>query len=255
MSSERRKIWEGVYHSFDEAAADSDVFVGDVWLGKVVERAKTAAELSRSTDYVAPVAQSYDYVLPVVAALIADDKRPVRILDFGGGLAASYVPLRAMLPARFSFDFVVIENEAICLEGRRSFADDSTVSFRTDLPVGERFDIVHFGSSLHYVENWNELLEKIVGFGPRYLIFAELPAADNVGFVTAQSYYGRRIPVRFWNAKEFVGSVDSLGFELVWKARYRGYWLRVDDELPTDNFEEPYRLRYMSQFLFRRSGP
>jgi|SRR6185312_11904781 putative methyltransferase (TIGR04325 family) len=254
MIPERRTIWEGVYDTFDQASGDSGVFEGSVWLGKVVDRADRAAELSHSANYVAPIAQSNDYVLPVVAALIADHARPIRILDFGGGLAASYLPMRAMLPQRSSIEFVVVENEAVCREGRKRFAASDAISFRTELPTGESFDIVHFGSSLHYVEAWDDLLRSVAAYDPHYLIFAELPAGDNIGFVTTQSYYGSRIPVRFWNAKEFVDFVASLGFDLLLKARYRGYWLGKDEELPTDNFEERYRLRYMCQFLFRRHG-
>ena len=42
-----------------------------------------------------------------------------------------------------------------------------------------------------------------------------------------------------------------LGFGLVFKSRYRGYYVDPNAELPTKQFPPEYRLTYMSQLVFR----
>lgn len=255
MTAQPKPIWEGVYGSFAEANAETSVFEGTAWLDRVVARAEESLG-KRTGASVPPVAVTTDYALPFIAAVAAGRERPLRILDFGGSMATSYVPLRAMLPADRGLDFVIVENETLCKKGNELFAGDPGVRFRSDLPpAGEKFDIVHFGSSLHYVDDWKGLLAASVALASEWLLFCDLPAADNRTFVTTQNFQGRRIPVRFWNVDEFVAAVLELGFDLLLKARYRGYFTVGDEaERPTSNFDEAHRLRYTSQLIFRRSG-
>jgi hypothetical protein len=58
--------------------------------------------------------------------------------------------------------------------------------------------------------------------------------------------------VHLWNVDEFVASVTALGYELLLKARYRGYYQPPGAELPTANFDPAHRLTYASQLIFRR---
>jgi putative methyltransferase (TIGR04325 family) len=252
MSQAQKPTWEGIFETFDEASAEATVFEGAVWLDKIVERAQSA--LDRSTgSAVPPVAVTTDYALPFVAACASRRERSLRILDFGGGMATSYVPLRAMLPREQALDFVVLENAAIRDRAATLFVGDASVRFVTELPTNERFDIVHFGSSLHYVDDWKGTLASVAALAPEYLLFADLTAGDNRTFVTAQRFHDRRIPVRFWNVDEFIAAVSALGFELLLKSRYRGYYLAKDAELPTSNFDSQHRLTYTSQLVFRRA--
>ncbi|MDB4945217.1 MAG: uncharacterized protein JWP97_4751 [Labilithrix sp.] len=250
MTGSPEPVWQGVFASFAEAGGESSVFEGSIWLDKIVERAR-AAMSGTGEGAIPPVAVTSEYALPFIAASLARRGTPLRILDFGGGMATSYVPLRAMLPPQQSLEFVVVENGPIGDAGRALFAASPEVSFRTDLPDRGPFDIVHFGSSLHYVDDWKGLLERIASLGPASLLFADLTAGDNRTFVTTQRFHDRRIPVRFWNVDEFVDVVSALGFELAMKARYRGYYLGVEQELPTANFDVEHRLTYTSQLVFR----
>jgi len=247
-------VWDGVYASFAEAGGEDTVFEDKVWLGKIIERARSALERARG-GAIPPVASTTEYALPFVAALAAPENRPLRILDFGGGMATSYVPLRAMLPSNRALDFVVVENETVCRAGRELFKDSPNLTFLSDLPhSAERFDMVHFGSSLHYVDDWKGVLGRVTAYEPLYILFADLPAADNKSFMTTQLFHGRRIPVRFWSLQEFVSEIAGLNYELIFQARYQGPYLAPGAELPTANFDDEHRLTYTTQLVFRRAG-
>lgn len=250
----KTQVWDGIFSSFNEAGAESAVFEDDIWLGKVIVRARDAIVCAQSDKAIADVATSTEYALSVVASLVARPERALSILDFGGGRATSFLPLIKILPDGTNLNFVTVENEAVCKVGLALFTSDARVSFRSDVPKdAERFDIVLCGNSLHYVDDWKAMLAQFAALYPSYMIFADLPAADNKTFVTTQLFHGRRIPVRFWNLAEFVGQVGSLGYKLIYKARYRGYYLDPNAELPTGNFDEAHRLTYTSQLIFR--GP
>lgn len=256
MSSMQGKVWDGIYKDFAAVGADSTVFEGDVWLEKITERARAAQAVAAAQSSISPIASTTEYALPFVSALAKPQSGDVlRILDFGGGMATSYIPLRAMLPKTTKLDFTVVENGAVCSRGNDVFSAETEVTFRSDLPTPpDVCDIVHCGSSLHYVDDWRGILRHFVSLKPQYLLIADAPAADNQTFVTAQSFHGRRIPVRFWKVEDLTSAVEELGYELLLRARYRGYYLDPQEELPTENFDEVHRLTYMSQFVFRRAA-
>lgn len=248
------KIWEGVYRSFAEAGGDRAVFDGEIWLEKAVARAKDVMAQAAPASTISPSATSNDYFLPVVAALAASKGKVLHVLDFGGSLATSYFALEAMIPADRRVSFEIVETAAVCKRGRELFSNRKNLSFRTTVPgADERFDIVHCGSSLHYVENWAELLDRFAALQPQYLIFSDLPAADNRTFVTTQLFYGSRIPVHFWNVGEFIASVEAMGFELVLKARFAGYHAAADMAARFTHFDPEYRLNFFSQLVFRQA--
>ncbi len=246
------RVWDGVYNTFSEAAAEGAVFEQTIWRDKIVERARQSVMQSGGTAAVAPVAVTYDYALPFVAALVARRDRKLRILDFGGGMGTSFLPLVKMLSSEQPIDFVIVENGTVCIAGRNFFGEDSRISFREEVPgPDDSYDIVHCGSSLHYVDDWKGMIDRFVLLKPEYILFADLPAADNRSFVTSQLFHGKRIPVHFWNLEEFSSSVQERGYELVLKSRYRGYYMDRDVDLPTANFDPDHRLMYIAQLIFR----
>jgi putative methyltransferase (TIGR04325 family) len=253
--NQNSKVWEGVYETFAQAGGHPGVHEEPVWLGKVIERARQAVQLSGGPSALAPIAVTRDYALPFVAALIARREKPLRILDFGGGLGASFLPLLRMLPPDQPIDFVVVENHSVCAAGREFFKDFRQITFREEVPdSNDGYDIIHCGSSFHYVDDWQGMLKRLTTISADYLIFVDLPAADNKAFVTIQHYYGYGIPVHFWNLKEFISMVESHGYGLVFQARYKGSYLAADEDLPTLNFDSEHRLNYISQLIFRRNA-
>lgn len=254
MTDRRQRPWEGVFGSFEEARGDETVFDGDIWLDKCLARARAALADAGVSAALSPVNETRDYVLPVIAALAAHGKPAVRILDFGGGLGTSYLPLAQAIHPDKVLDYVIVETDALCRGGQALFSGDRQVTLVSEMPDrSQKFDIVHCGSSFHYVDDWRGMLACFAAFEPEYLVFADLPAADNLTFVTKQHFHGREIPVHFWNLGEFIGAVEGLGYRAEFKARYRSGFLGEAMHAPTDNFDPPHRLAYFSQLVFRRN--
>jgi putative methyltransferase (TIGR04325 family) len=251
------KIWEGVYNSFEEAPGEKGVFNMSFWLDKQKNQLDKKLDLVNTEKKVeiSSLAESREYYLPIIIG-IESCKKSIKVLDLGGGLASSYLETLSALPNQENVEFLIVENPSICKMGNEIFSEDSKIKFHVKLPLYDaNIDIIHLGSSLQYMEEWEKILIDLSKYKAKYLIFADLPAADIDTFVTIQNYYGNRIPVRFWNLKEFITVVENLGYQLAFKARYIKDNPIKHGTHDIDSikicFDNNYRLDYFSQLVFR----
>lgn len=246
------KIWEGIFDTFEEARVciehENNVWNGNIWLQKQIISLTNVHKKYNNGLNISELAQSYDYQLPVLISSLWEEDKSLRILDFGGGLGSTYLYVKSLLNPQQELIYTIVENEEICKAGKEFYRNDSKIRFLHDLPKSEFFDIIHLGSSMHYVDDWLSLLEKFKKMKPRYLLFSDLPAADIKSFVTLQNFAGNKIPVRFWNINEFVSSTSDLGFKLILKSRFVNKYI---DSF--QSFHKNHRLNYFSQLIFRNT--
>ena len=244
------QIWEGIYKNFNEAGdemskPDDNIWDDSIWIEKQTAQQREALNKLKGDTAISELAKSSDYTLPVLLATMKQNEHCPKVLDFGGGLASSYLPLCSMLPGNFHFKFVVVENGLIVKNGNKLFKDDKRIKFVNHLPSDKSFDIIHLGSSMHYVNDWLGLVSSFAKMKPKFLVFADLPAGDIETFVTNQNFNGTKIPVRFWNINEFVSEVENCGFKLLVKSRFHSNYIQEMKSFPVQ-----YRLNYFSQLIF-----
>ncbi len=252
------KIWEGVYANFNEAPGESDVFDMSNWLIKQKNQLNKRINLKNFEKNVeiSSFSESRDYCLPLIVAMESNEKS-ISVLDFGGGLVGTYLETLASIPYKEdNIEFLIIEKPEICKIGREIFGNDHQINFSTSLPTYKtEIDIIHLGSSLQYIDDWIGLLSDLSKFKAKYMIFADLPAADIDSFVTIQNYYGNKIPVRFWNLSEFISSIENFGYKLIFKTRYIKDSPKKHGASDIDSikrcFDCNHRLGYFSQLVFR----
>lgn len=243
-------IWEGVYSSFDAVPRTGDGFAGNAWDAAMLARARLAVHPPQ--DQQPPEPGYAASLLPVVAALTDSGGEPLRIVDFGGGPGMTFAAVRKSISAP-SFEYHVVEMPNVCELGARTFADDPRIRFQSTLPELPSADIVHFGSSIQYVDDWKDLLRRVAAYRPQALLFTELMAGDVPTYATGQNYYGSIIPMWFFNFEEFRRRLADLGFRLALRASYPGTYLGKRQPCPQDNFSPEYRIGYASHALFRSS--
>ena len=71
-------------------------------------------------------------------------------------------------------------------------------------------------------------------------------------FVTLQNYYSNKIPHWFLNYEEFIESFKKNGYSLSMRTYVSAKRLNYEDELPMNNFEKKYKLKYTSHLLFSK---
>jgi putative methyltransferase (TIGR04325 family) len=244
------KIWDGIYKDFKEANKNginiaAEVWDNQLWMDKQILIQKQAIEKSNKKNSISELAFSHDYCLPYILSTMNGKVIEQQILDYGGGLASTYMPVKSMLPPNYKFKFTIVENEVICIKGNEIFKNDKKINFVNYLPLNQKFDVIHLGSSMHYVEDYKKLFKDFYKIKPKYLIFADLPAGDIQTFVTNQNFNQKKIPVRFWNLQEFIKELEEIGFKLIIKSRYKSNYIEA-----MKSFPKKYRLEYFSQLVF-----
>lgn len=247
MSKDFKDIWDGIYADFSDAPKDAGIFDSSRWVDTQASRVAKLCKGELTTS------MTKAYALTPILATMVSDGHTVRVLDFGGGLGMEYLGAQGSITIKDSIDFTIVETAAICERGNAMFVDDGAIRFVSDMPgTHDAFDIVHAGSSLQYMDDWQGLLKTFAEYRPQNIILSDVFAGDAPGFVTVQNYYGRRIAVRFLNMLELTSYMEGLGYKLVLCQQYVSN-SNVDGEpLPMANFPQKYRINYTTNLLFKR---
>ena len=169
------------------------------------------------------VMMSYGYVL----ARAARNKQSVSILDWGGGLGHYYLYSRALLP-EVPIEYHCYDVPALCRVGRRL---QPGVQFHegTDDLTGARFDLVISSSSLHYFEDWQQVVGTLAQRTRGFLYIARLmTVARGPSFVVRQrSQQGYRTEFLAWflNRQEVLECVQRLGMNFVREFVFEEDWV------------------------------
>jgi putative methyltransferase (TIGR04325 family) len=252
MSNKDFYIWEGIYDRFPEEYTDR-VFESERWVNTLRKRSAQLLDELQEDGTISSHTLIHEHPLPPVVALLASSvDTPVRVLDFGGGIGNSFFPLVKSLPTFDLVEFHVIETVAICRLSREVYKKFHNLHFHDELPREiKKFDIVHAGNSLHYIEDWRMMLEKYARYEPRLIMLSGLNAGDIETYVTYQNYYGSKIPVWFWNIREIIEALRNLDYKLIYQSLLESSYLGKVQPLPMGNFPPQYRLKQKCNLIFR----
>jgi putative methyltransferase (TIGR04325 family) len=133
-----------------------------------------------------------EHYLDIFAALVStwgDLTKPLRILDFGGGIGNSYFPLINSLRQIPRCEYYIVDSPNNCTVGREVFKHDERVHFSEELPCPKNvsFDIVFSSSTIQYIGDWADVLRRLADYSARYLLLTRLPTTSGKTFVTRQS--------------------------------------------------------------------
>ncbi len=249
------KVWDGVYSSWEDAPQDDDVLEEKIWINKVSSQANNALAAYRSGENVSLASSTQDFILSLAGGvLLSSTEDDLRVVDFGGGMAASYFPLISSVLDPDRVEFHIVEVKTICNLAEKTFGEFSKLHFHEKLPeLLKPVDIVHAGSSIQYIPDWKGLLSEFVSYRPQLLILEDIPAGNIPTFVTTQNFYGKKVRSRFLNINELIAEVQALDYELICKSQCTQNFLgKIGGPLPMKNFPSQYQLKYGVHLIFRR---
>ena len=248
-------VWEGVYASFSEVPNRGPGFEGKMWVENSLRKIEKIRNSSKSQKTIPLIPIYQESILPIVAGMVYNEEGFVRILDFGGGIGLTYYQVVRSLPNSENLKYHIIEKETVCEAARDFFREEEGIFFHSYFPSDlDKIEIVHMGSSLHYVAKWRETLSKLCAYQSRYFLFTDLTAGDIPTYASAQIYYESRIPVWFFNVNEIIDHMTAQSYRLVFKSNYVSKILGKEQPYPQNNFEERYRLGHPCILLFSREG-
>jgi len=249
MTQKIFSVWEGIYNSFAEAGGDSDAFNSDIWIDKQKSRILKALEDCHTKNTV-----SKDYPLPLVVAMALAQKEQLKILDFGGGMGLQYLEMIAKVPdSQSNVDYFVVDGKSSIDNRPTKLNQFSRLYFLQDFnDINSAVDIIHIGSTLQYIEGWQELLQSLVDkFRPKYFVFSDLLAGDVPTFVSHQIFYEKRIPHMFLNLSDFCDFMTKkFNMNLLFKTKFIRLILNQEEIFPNFALPEKYQIDRSCNLVF-----
>jgi len=241
-------IWNGVYESFDQVPVSGPGFASDAWLADMERYTQEAITSLRNKGAGIPESvPQYHALAATLVATVQQLERPVRVLDFGGGMGVGFASLKRCMAAELPIEYLIIDNEQSCERGRRLLADFPSVRFRSELPRDvASVDVIVLSSVLQFVEEYEKLLRDLSTLKPSHWLFTFLPAGDIPTFASAQlNVPGSVLPVWFFSLNELVQKIEALSYRLVFKSA-------LDRVFDMSNFPLTHQLPRQCNLLFRR---
>lgn len=245
-------IWEGVYKNFNELPKYGDGFESTTWIERSIDKIKKTLKLAQEEKSITEDAIFNGSPLYSIASVLYYEKKHLKILDFGGGMGNSFVPLCTVLSNPNNLKYTVVEGTENCISAEEIFKNDDRISFLNHLPNDDNFDIIHISSSLQYIENWNELLTLLCKYKSKYFIFTDLPAGDIIeSYVSLQNYYESKIPHWFFKLEDIIKEMNFHNYQLIYKSNFQANILGEFYNYPQDNFQKEYQIGYSKCLVFK----
>lgn len=255
MTASQFNIWEGIYGSFQAADADAigPGFHGQILRERALVVARDCLASFKAGRMIPQLHKQRSTMLPPVAAMLLDRKRPLRVLDYGGGFGIGYLTMAEGMPQyRDDIEYTIVELPDVCEEGRKLHS--GLVKYIDKLPENAEFDLVHSSSVLQYFQDWGATLSMLASLRPKYILLSDVFAGEIPTFVTLQNNYGSKIKHWFLNFDEFHDRIRSTGYRLLVRAPVSARRLGVDNILPMDNFPSTHRLEQTLHVLIGRNS-
>jgi putative methyltransferase (TIGR04325 family) len=238
-------FWQGINKNFDKEAKLDNVFENDKWIEKQKQKLESFLRQpleSFKNDY-------SEYCLPVVVAGL--DKKSVSILDFGGGVGEEYFRIKNSIQNK-KIKYYLLENKEI-IQILREKGFHKKFNLLTNLKKNKKKDIIHFGSSLHYIESWKSTLKNCISYKPKYIIFADLLCGDIAHtFSTNQIYYNKKIPIWIFKENDIINFLKKYDYVVSFKSNFMSEFIKNHKNiLPMNNFPKHLRIKYPRQLIFR----
>lgn len=162
--------------------------------------------------------EAFDYpVLFWLQPLIAPD---LRIFDLGGNVGVHFYVYERYLAYPSDLRWTVCDVPAIMAAGQALAATKGRrqLGWTTDIADADGADILLGSGSIQYIASLADLLATLPT-KPRHLLLNRLPLYEGAQFVTLQNGGQVFYPQYVFNRRDFIHSLQALGYELVdvWK--------------------------------------
>ena len=238
-------LWKGTLNKFP--IKNNNFFESNLWIEKLRKNKKLIEKNFIFYDY---------FIYPIILSELKIKKK-LEILDFGGGLGELYIKLRRFTEKKFKFNLTVIENKIICKLANNIYKHVNNVKYFENLKYikGKIFGIIHLGSSIQYVEMWEDLIKQICSYNPKYIIFSDTPLTKNKSFISNQIINKKNIvPYRFLNKNYLINCLKINNYELISMVPFKDPCHYSQKTLPMGNFKKENRIKNTSNLLFKKKS-
>lgn len=214
------KTFEGVYDKLDDVPMLNDGYRFQSWIETMCKTSEQAISDIEANTKMLPDAslksRHYEF-LPFLVSVLSKDKKKCTILDFGGGAGAGYIDCLRYTDL-IDFEFHIVETSELFLEIKKTFQKDKFFVYDS-IPDLKKVDIVNICSALQYLDNYSEVLVKLLEKNPRFVLLTNHYMGDNETYATKQvNVPNVVVPYLIFNLKKIIEIINSKGYSLVFKS-------------------------------------
>lgn len=242
-----KTLFEGVYASFDEVPSQGPAFANEQWVLDSERSIRAMLDKVKLDPWGSNWRYEHHERLSFLIACLA--KKPVRIVDFGGGFGPDFVHLLHSLsdPARVEYTILETEDTVRKASAFWSQLEGPAPKYAQDWAQLQP-DIVFSNAAIQYVSDWKSVANSMAAASPEFILFARLPLGQFESYVGGQKNHPPfTVPVWFFGMDEFKCVWRDLGYEITWM----GIHDRIYDQ---SNYPAELRCLRRSAVLLRRLG-
>lgn len=130
----------------------------------------------------------YDVLFYILKTIVQMKKDEISILDFGGGFGTVFIDLKYYLKnLDIKLKWIIIEQEKIVEWCSKEYYDNGIIYEKSleDIDKEEKIDFALFGSSIQYLEAYQDIIAAVKALNPRRIALLKTPVADKT-FVNIQ---------------------------------------------------------------------
>jgi putative methyltransferase (TIGR04325 family) len=204
--------YEGTFNNFSEVLSTYKENVGYVSKEYLISEGNKVSEILANPPEVYKGNNRDNYLLHLLSS-IPHDK--IRILDVGSGFGLTFLFLNSNLQKEIEYTGVDLEEISdIALQNfahHRNFHQVNLSNLRN-----RNFDVVYFGSSLQYFEDYRKTLLLTLASSPQIVLIADTPVGNLETFVTCQvNMKNRKIPRWVFSISEIKEIFKDKEYELI----------------------------------------
>lgn len=185
--------------------------------------------------------------------LMSMNKDVVKILDFGGGTGLLYYSCMCNAINPNKIEWLVCDNNKLAELGKKHInCDYSRIKYVNDFKDA-KYDILLISSTLHYIENYIEVLRNLLRYTPNVVHLERLHAGSNTkNYISLQRQGNLKIPVVNIELSDITSLLKDFGYKLVYKANNENEV--YDNESFSDELARDKRVNFSINLTFIHSS-
>ncbi len=172
----------------------------------------------------------------------------IRILDIGGGAAKQYTYLKFCCP-QMKLEYTIMELPDVVNSIETKNIPELKYISDLDDSLKNKIDVVLFGSSLHYFEDYKEIISRATELHPKYVVILDTPSTHTDTFACAQvNMSDRIIPMWVLSVNEIQSYFNTLRFKQLNKS------ISVYTSHNFNNYSFPENESYHYNYIFEKNN-
>lgn len=225
---------------------DNSSFSSDKWLSIISNRLNENFNTLEKKNYF----DEFITTSPLPLMILSDEKKNIKIADFGSGSQEIYFKLASMnLNNKITIDSIELKSLIKIFNRKKFNKKNLKINFFDRFNFKKKYDYIHISHTLQYVKNWKIFLKKINSKKSRFIIMNGLPAGKIKSFLASQKFYDKEIPYNFFSIDEISDYLNN--FYLASNNLYLGKIKKKFSPLPQKNFEKKDRIGFSKTLIFK----